>query len=640
MGLIDLKTNLRSLKYGNDRPGGGSSGQPYIVTPIPEGYVGSKPDFLLRQGALDTTPITVGGVTLPVPTDSVRITKFLDSIEGQLFIVKQNALERQNPSIPGGLTRIYNPANTVVQVGSLPLGFHLNKQGAVGSTPSYAQGGTDGYFVYTLNKNLQEDVSRLSVLFDTKITSTSNIIGRRSSLLREFDISRESEYSLSYNGGPDSIGGIGRTRIKLAGAVDDPRNRTNTYKLVDGSIQNPNRIYSFTNNLLSQQESKGKTKSTYLSGITDYRVNVNKSLGKYTIPETPYTEFNREKTYGTSGTVYSIFPQKLIDPNTSVSVDSLNATLPTTLDVAQDPSNNLFNKDLAKFFFEVIDPNPDSNNIFLFFRAYITSIGDNFKGEWQPYKYVGRAENFYRYTGFSRDVSLSFTIYAHSRDEMIPLYRKLNNLLGVISPRYLGTGYMAGNFVKLTVGDYFNSMPGIINSINLKPSFEAGWDINRYNDDGEPIPSTDTEFYVGQIPRMIEIDMTFTPIHDFTPEYGETFIRNTPVPKQEKPEETPAGGNEGTNAPASTTTVGGFTSQVGGNLQLSPIPGQINTLDDSAFAIESNSPYFKKPVTAVESQTPFELSLNNFRNLDTAPSEAPIVTGDISLQPGATLIGG
>ncbi len=29
MPLLDLKTDLKSLKYGNDRPGGGDSGQPY-----------------------------------------------------------------------------------------------------------------------------------------------------------------------------------------------------------------------------------------------------------------------------------------------------------------------------------------------------------------------------------------------------------------------------------------------------------------------------------------------------------------------------------------------------------------------------------------------------------------------------------
>jgi hypothetical protein len=34
MGLIDLKTDLKSLKYGNDRLGGGDSGQPFIQTNI------------------------------------------------------------------------------------------------------------------------------------------------------------------------------------------------------------------------------------------------------------------------------------------------------------------------------------------------------------------------------------------------------------------------------------------------------------------------------------------------------------------------------------------------------------------------------------------------------------------------------
>jgi len=32
MPLIDLQTDLKSLKYGQDRPGGGFSGQPFIVT--------------------------------------------------------------------------------------------------------------------------------------------------------------------------------------------------------------------------------------------------------------------------------------------------------------------------------------------------------------------------------------------------------------------------------------------------------------------------------------------------------------------------------------------------------------------------------------------------------------------------------
>ena len=36
MPLIDLKTNLKNLKYGSDQQGGGYSGLPYIQTGIPK----------------------------------------------------------------------------------------------------------------------------------------------------------------------------------------------------------------------------------------------------------------------------------------------------------------------------------------------------------------------------------------------------------------------------------------------------------------------------------------------------------------------------------------------------------------------------------------------------------------------------
>jgi hypothetical protein len=46
-------TQLKSLKFGNDRPDGGSSKQPYIQTPIdkdPKDPILYK-DFILRGGA-------------------------------------------------------------------------------------------------------------------------------------------------------------------------------------------------------------------------------------------------------------------------------------------------------------------------------------------------------------------------------------------------------------------------------------------------------------------------------------------------------------------------------------------------------------------------------------------------------------
>ena len=44
--LFKLKhgdTALKSLRYGNDRPGGGDSGQPFIKNPIPENSKDPKP---------------------------------------------------------------------------------------------------------------------------------------------------------------------------------------------------------------------------------------------------------------------------------------------------------------------------------------------------------------------------------------------------------------------------------------------------------------------------------------------------------------------------------------------------------------------------------------------------------------------
>ena len=41
---------------------------------------------------------------------------------------------------------------------------------------------------------------------------------------------------------------------------------------------------------------------------------------------------------------------------------------------------------------------------------------------------MGRAESFYKYKGFDRNISLSWTVAAQSKGELIPMYQKLNYL--------------------------------------------------------------------------------------------------------------------------------------------------------------------------------------------------------------------
>ena len=88
MPLLDLKTNLKSLKYGGDQPGGGWSGQPFIEFPIqdtdtPKTIVDfynsnrTNPDFPIRGGAIQ---VNLGTQTFTISSqiDKSRIKKFFN----------------------------------------------------------------------------------------------------------------------------------------------------------------------------------------------------------------------------------------------------------------------------------------------------------------------------------------------------------------------------------------------------------------------------------------------------------------------------------------------------------------------------------------------------------------------------------
>ena len=127
------------------------------------------------------------------------------------------------------------------------------------------------------------------------------------------------------------------------------------------------------------------------------------------------------------------------------------------------------------------------------------SFTDNIGAKHDEYTYTGRGYPSFKYKGFSRDISLSFTIVATNPDQIVPIYKKLNRLIQNMAPNYSNSGYIRGNFVKLTFGDYLNNVPGIIKGFSLNPIFEAGFDITEGK----------------QLPKAIKISgFNFTPIAD------------------------------------------------------------------------------------------------------------------------------
>ena len=165
------------------------------------------------------------------------------------------------------------------------------------------------------------------------------------------------------------------------------------------------------------------------------------------------------------------------------------------------------NRDLIKFAFETIsNSNPDKSKA-MFFRAYLTGYNDSHEAQWDSKRYAGRGENFYTYQGFDRTVSFNFKVAAQSKQEMKFIYSKVSYLLSTLYPEYgVGTGFMKGNFTKLTIGDLFVRTPGILNSLNLTVADEYAWEIAM----NEPEGGSDKDML--ETPQIMDIAVNFKPI--------------------------------------------------------------------------------------------------------------------------------
>ena len=86
------------------------------------------------------------------------------------------------------------------------------------------------------------------------------------------------------------------------------------------------------------------------------------------------------------------------------------------------------------------------NKIYVPFRATITGLGDQHSAEWEDINYIGRADKLFLYKGFSRDVNFSFTVYANSAKEMLPMWNRINYLVGFTKPsKYTDMGVRTRN---------------------------------------------------------------------------------------------------------------------------------------------------------------------------------------------------
>ena len=614
MPLINLKTDLKSLRYGKDTLGGGYSGQPYIQKKIPTSFnnLGADQDFILRGGI---SAVTDSG------TDVLRLGKMftdLKSPNGLLFIAKQQILSRtavRTQSSVGTLNEgVYSPLNTLAQAGVSAFGLHFLKQG---KNPVPGSPGSLTTYLEVVTSTQPNDKNRLVKFYKEKQ-----------------DIKIEGNPVLySYTGGPGSPLGVGNTTIFLGqrtginasnyqpyqnftvksvlnnkqegGLKIDPEKpwiKSNKSILPNTNVNTPQSSsfdFQLTGSLRPAQEfitgSNGYFYNPVTSGgasdqykkafptsivfpITSWNLGTGQKLWNNsvynsgsTFPDSTnssnfdngtitynQTQLAGAVSYKKSGKVTDfrkVIRESLINPSKKVATDSGQLIEAPDYQIKRienrnqlgDPGNRK-NKSYASYTKGPVDKttnkptgpldqinaspvgsNPsDYNDLVTFniitfdgiamtFRAFLGSISDSYTAAIDSQKYVGRGENFYTYNGQTRKISLSWTVAAQSKAELIPMYKKLSYLASNTAPIYKD-GFMQGPLVKLTVGGYFHQLPGYIDGLTFEMGEESPWEI-QINDSGG-IDKT-----VSELSHIIKVTgFNFTPIPNYLPQRGAHFI--------------------------------------------------------------------------------------------------------------------
>ena len=514
MSLLNLKTDLKSLKYGNDQPGGGNSGQPYIQTDIPENRSTPFDSGLIKSSA----------------TDTKRIFKFLkDAPQGPLFITKQIGLQLSNPrlevkkkvdlsgiltgdisSLTTGLlqpTRIYNLGiNTLAQIPVNGFGGHLNRHGLLP-----IQDDNTKYLAVAQANNEDSKNNRL-VGYKNKFklgdlkenTSEGGTVSKLLSFISNLLPIKFAPSELTidnYIGGPDSAYGIGNTLIRRydntedAIKINEARNKNvggqvHNVDNNDVSILNPNVDISKSDKSISGQLKVADSSnisviptSPTAKTYAQIKKNIDAQIKNYGATGVNSIEYGRgAKDFKYFGT------RKVFD---SGSVAIYNNTL----------EFERYDADIMTVSFQAINSiNPSNEGEEWLFSAYMKGFKDNFTATWNETNYVGRAESFYIYNKFKRDVSFNLDIPCFNKTQLLEKHRALGQLASTTAGSY-NNGLLGGVLLKVKVGNYINNEYAILNILTYDIPDDSSWDIDE------------------QLAMYVKVTVSLTIIHKALPQY-------------------------------------------------------------------------------------------------------------------------
>jgi hypothetical protein len=579
MALVDLKSNLRKSNVYKDTPGGGNSGLPYIKQGLPEDSPAGEYLASIVSTSIDTD--VRGGLysVIASTTDTIRVSRFLNDFpRGLAFTSKQIGLQKSNPLIEterrGNVinTQVYNlNSNLLAQIALQGTGEHVPRPGF--NANDLLRDENKYEKIVKINNELGQN--RLVTLYNTKISTDPND-NNLTTNLDKLGISKDPNTLFDYVGGPGSSYGDGNTFIaRSTFTTQAPGGQLVLQKPLDDKA-----LLGFSN--------FKELSSIFLSGSyeienTEYQQGYGLTAVDFIRPEKVPEGMPVENQFGNTMGYSALLKSKVgelqdfrsssiltnslaedynapkINIATRVGIgnpgarkdrsdfykefkegqDRINMspifrradTVPVEQDYVNTPGEV---RDLIKFVIESIDNGyPDQTNR-MHFRAFITNFSDNISADWNGQRYMGRGENFYTYQGFNREVSFTFKVAAQAVQEMEKLYQKLNYLASTLHPDYNNNGFMRGTIHKLTIGEYFYRMPGIIKSMNITVDDNYPWEIKMKQPEqrnidiatstllgGNGIPTTPSKDQLQmEGPQILNVQMSFIPIYDKLPQKG------------------------------------------------------------------------------------------------------------------------
>jgi len=565
MSLFDkLKdTKFKSLKFGSDKPGGGTSPEPIIQKPIKDNNLVGMEKTIADTAAENRDRIsrliksTPRGINFINKQSGLQLSNTrLELPKTNIFGVGINTSTRLTPST------FYNKETLLAQEGG-NIGDHFDR---FGLTPfmedsyKYINIATSNNTTknnrlvglqnkletkyYKLTPGVSITQSSVNILkskvksilggistFTNTLAGISNIFGGSPFLnsvnTKISGISRLVSPFLSptidqYIGGPGSKFGIGTTNIRRFDYTNDLDKFRAVKEFSDIGARNGRVAYTSSSLYGASDEfnsspfiDKGVINEPPKSPIKSQFQRLQEQIRKPTIS---YDGAN--VSVGKDNTNYS-YKTKSLPQNSNLPLNPQNFGL--------DKNNELFNYitndsnrldgmydrndgENMSVVFQLINPFTAQNLHRIIFPAYINGFKVNSNATWNDVSYIGRSESLYVYSKFKRTVSFNLQIPCFNIIELRERHRALGALESSLAGQY-NNNKLGGILTRLYLGNYLKGETGIITDISYDIPNDSSWDIDE------------------QLAHNINVSINFTVIHNDLPTYrreGGFFSKTIP----------------------------------------------------------------------------------------------------------------